>query len=136
MRSSFRTWCSETEQPHELAEHALARELCPADPATLHNIAEALRTHGRYWEAVASYRAALEIDAEFAPAHAGLGIALFQSERYEESIGARAGAGSATRPADGRVLAVCVPGARGAEAWPDGCGEVLRACHTARSARP
>ena len=88
MRSSFRTWCSETEQPRELAEHALARELRPADPATLHNIAEALRTHGRYREAVASYRAALEIDAEFAPAHAGLGIALFQSERYEESIGA------------------------------------------------
>ena len=64
------------------------RELRPADPATLHNIAEALRIQGRYGEAVASYRAALEIDAEFAPAHAGLGIALFQWERYDESIGA------------------------------------------------
>ena len=43
---------------------------------------------GRYGEAVANYRAALAIDAEFAPAHAGLGIALFQWEHYEESIDA------------------------------------------------
>ena len=56
------------------------------DPATLHNVAEALRAQGRYAEAVADYRAALDIDADFAPAHAGLGIALFQSERYEEAI--------------------------------------------------
>ena len=65
-----------------------ARELRPADPATLHNLAETFRTHGRYGQAVANYRAALAIDADFAPALAGLGIALFQWERYEEAISA------------------------------------------------
>lgn len=65
-----------------------AREMRPNDPATLHNLAETLRTQGRYEEAVAGYRLALEIDAEFAPSHAGLGIALFQWQRYEEAIAA------------------------------------------------
>ncbi len=58
------------------------------DPATLHNVAEALRTQGRSAEAIANYRAALQIDVDFAPAHAGLGIALFQRERYEEAMAA------------------------------------------------
>ena len=65
-----------------------ARALRPADPATLHNVAETLRTQGRYEEAVANYRAALEIDTEFAPSHAGLGIAFFQWGRFEDAIGA------------------------------------------------
>ena len=64
------------------------RESKAGDPATLHNVAEALRTQGQYAEAIATYRTALVIDADFAPAHAGLGIALFQSEHYEEAIGA------------------------------------------------
>ena len=62
------------------------RESKAGDPATLHNVAEALRTQGQYAEAIATYRTALVIDADFAPAHAGLGIALFQSERYEEAL--------------------------------------------------
>ena len=62
------------------------RESRSGDPAAVHTIAEALRAEARFEEAVASYRAALRIDADYAPAHAGLGIALFQSERYEEAI--------------------------------------------------
>ena len=65
-----------------------AQEMRPYDTATLHNVAEALRTAGRYGDAVTNYRAVLEIDPEFAPSHAGLGIALFQWERYEEAIDA------------------------------------------------
>jgi tetratricopeptide (TPR) repeat protein len=65
-----------------------ARAMRPRDPATLHNIAEALRTQGRHEEAVANYHAALEIDAEFAPSHAGLGIAYFEWGRHEEAIDA------------------------------------------------
>ena len=65
-----------------------ARGMRPNDPATLHNVAEALRTAGRHADAVTNYRAALEIAPEFAPSHAGLGIALFQWERYEEAIAA------------------------------------------------
>ena len=70
------------------AERFLDRvnEMRPLDPAILHNVAEVLRIHSRYADAVANYRAALEIDAEFAPAYAGLGIALLQQERYAESL--------------------------------------------------
>ncbi|MDD9985938.1 MAG: tetratricopeptide repeat protein, partial [Spirochaetaceae bacterium] len=56
------------------------------DPASVHRVAETLRTWGRHEKAIASYRAALRADADFAPSYAGLGIALFQTERYEEAI--------------------------------------------------
>ena len=62
------------------------REMRPDDPTTLHNVAETLRRYGRYEDAVATYRAAIAIDGGFAPAYAGLGIALFQWERYAEAI--------------------------------------------------
>ena len=60
------------------------------NPAILHAMAEALRLRGRRDKAMESYRAALELDADFAPAHAGLGIALFQSDRHAEAIKAMA----------------------------------------------
>ena len=53
-------------------------------------MAEALRQRGRRDQAMEWYRAALELDAGFAPAHAGLGIALFQSDRHAEVIKAMA----------------------------------------------
>ena len=48
--------------------------------------AEALRAQREITEAITTYRTALEIDPNYAPALAGLGIALLQSERYEEAI--------------------------------------------------
>ena len=60
------------------------------DPASLHAMAEALRQRGRWDKALESYRAALEMNADFAPAHAGLGLALFQSDRHAEAIQAMA----------------------------------------------
>ena len=59
-------------------------------PSLLHVVAEALRKQGRVKEAMESYREALDVDPEFAPAHAGLGIALFQSERHAEAVKAMA----------------------------------------------
>ena len=63
-----------------------ARELKPHDLATLQNTAEVLRKQGHHGEAIASYRVVLEIDPEHALAHAGMGDALFQLERYEEAL--------------------------------------------------
>ncbi|MDE2758353.1 MAG: tetratricopeptide repeat protein, partial [Acidobacteriota bacterium] len=70
------------------AEESLrrARELRPNDPSTLHMAAEALRTAGRRQEAVCAYRNVLRSDPEFAPAHVGLGAALFDLQRYEEAL--------------------------------------------------
>ena len=62
------------------------RESRSGDPAAIHNVAEALRARGRHLEALETYQVALRIDPDFAPAYAGLGIALFQSERYDEAI--------------------------------------------------
>ena len=70
----------------------LVREL--ADPATLQNRAEALRTQGRYEEAVAAYRSVLAVDPHYAPAHAGMGHALFALERYREALESLARAAS------------------------------------------
>ena len=69
------------------------RELA-RDPAPFHAAAEALRTQGRDEDAIAYYRAALIADAEFAPAHAGMGAALFRLQRYEEALESLARAAS------------------------------------------
>ena len=52
----------------------------------LHTVAEALRTLGHVEEAIAGCSAALQIDAEFAPSHAALETALYQSQRYREGL--------------------------------------------------
>ena len=57
-------------------------------------MAEALRKRQRFDEAVEYYRAAIEVNARLAPAHAGLGNALFFTARYEEAVESLARAAS------------------------------------------
>ena len=80
------------QQRHDEADELLrrARELRPRDPATHHHVAEALRKHDRFEAAMEAYGAALAIDASFAPAHAGRGIALYRRQRYDEALPAMA----------------------------------------------
>ena len=70
----------EAKDGHLLRVRELAR-----DPVPFHSRGEACRKQGDHEEALASYRAALAIDPEFAPAHAGLGNALYHLERYEDA---------------------------------------------------
>ena len=65
---------------HPLRVRELAR-----NPATLHHVAVALAAQGRHREALASYRAALALDPEYAPSHAGMGAALLRLGRSEEA---------------------------------------------------
>ena len=44
------------------------------------------RREPRYEEAVETYRGVLGTDPEYAPAHAGIGYALFQLKRYQEAV--------------------------------------------------
>ena len=69
---------------HDQAAAVLARirDLDPEDPETLHAIAESFRVEGRLDQALANYHAAIQMDSEFAPAHAGLGLVLVQAQRY------------------------------------------------------
>ncbi|MCY4486481.1 MAG: tetratricopeptide repeat protein [Deltaproteobacteria bacterium] len=67
-----------------------ARTLPSSDAAALHVTAEALRARKRFESAMEMYRAAIGIAPEFAPAHAGLGIALLQVKRNAEAIEAMA----------------------------------------------
>lgn len=64
---------------------AQARDLVP-DAAALHAFAEALRKEQRLDDALEAYREAIEHGPDFAPAHAGLGLALYQAKRYEAAI--------------------------------------------------
>ncbi len=81
---------------YEEAERHMRRSLELPRPAgngrhrrnTLQKIAEAQRRRGRYNDAVSSYRAVLETDARYGPAHAGMGDALFRLGRYEEAAAA------------------------------------------------
>ena len=52
----------------------------------LHDFSEALRKLERNEDAIERYRAVLELDPDFAPAHAGLGYALMQLKRYDEVL--------------------------------------------------
>ena len=56
----------------------------------LHQAAQVLLMQERFAEAVATYREALTIDPDYAPAHAGIGEALFHLARYEEALEALA----------------------------------------------
>ena len=56
------------------------------ESGTLYQAAETRMRQQRYREALAAYRAAAELDPAYAPAHAGAGVALFQLQRYEESM--------------------------------------------------
>ena len=81
----------EQKRPQEAARHLdRARELSSGNPALLHAVAETLRRQRRLPDAIASYRAAIDLDPGYAPPHAGLGIALFESERHAEAVEAMA----------------------------------------------
>ena len=60
--------------------------LRPQDPATLQNVAEALRKQERYEEALPAYRAVLEIDADMRWPMPAWAMALFRLERYAEAM--------------------------------------------------
>ena len=49
-------------------------------------LADALLRQRRHEEAIETYRGVLEIDPEYAPAHAGIGYALLRLNRYEEAV--------------------------------------------------
>ena len=60
------------------------------DSSRWYQAAETRMRQQRYPEALAAYRAAVEHDPAHAPAHAGVGVALFQLQRYEEALAALA----------------------------------------------
>ena len=73
---------------YEQAEESLARAMSlrsdtPIDAFQL--LADALRAQRRHGEAIERYRVVLEIDPDYAPAHAGIGYALLEMQRYEEA---------------------------------------------------
>ena len=63
-----------------------ARGLVGQSPAALHAFGEALRKEQKLDEADDAYREALAHDPDFAPAHAGLGLALYQAKRYGDAL--------------------------------------------------
>ena len=67
-----------------------ARDVVGRHPAGLHAVAESLRKSERPEDAVAVYREALAADADFAPAHAGLGLALYQLDDHSGALAAMA----------------------------------------------
>ena len=76
------------QQRFEEANKHLRRavELRPGDSMTLLKVGDALRIGGLQQESLASYREVLSSSPNSAPAHAGMGLALFELERYAESI--------------------------------------------------
>ncbi len=74
-------WCDSK----TLWTHALA---CTSDNYVAHsNLGSALVDRGRFDEAIAHYRKALEIQPDNAVVHAGLGTALVSLRRFDEAIG-------------------------------------------------
>ena len=74
---------------YEQAAESLARamSLRPDTPTSVFQLlADALRAQQRYEEAIERYRAVLQIDPGYAPAHAGIGYALLEMRRYEEAV--------------------------------------------------
>ena len=64
-----------------------ALKLEPRNPYFLQIMGELHREQGRYEDALEYYGAAIQSDANFALAYAGLGAALFSLTRYDEAIG-------------------------------------------------
>ena len=65
-----------------------ARDLVGDHRAGLHAVAESLRKAHRTQAAVDVYREALAADPDFAPAHAGLGLALYDLADYRAAVAA------------------------------------------------
>ena len=79
-----------SQQRHDEADAVFSRirDFDPDDPETLHAIAESFRAEGHLDHAIANYHAAIRMDEEFAPAHAGLGLVLLQAQRYAAAVDA------------------------------------------------
>ena len=60
--------------------------LRPTESGRWYLAAEVHMRQRRYPEALAAYRAAVAVDPGLASAHAGVGVALFQLQRYEEAL--------------------------------------------------
>jgi predicted O-linked N-acetylglucosamine transferase (SPINDLY family) len=63
-----------------------AVQLAPDDAIAHNNLGNALREHGKYAEAIASFRQALALKPDFAVAHCGLGLALRGGDQLDEAI--------------------------------------------------
>ena len=61
-------------------------KLAEGNPKALQSTADIFRQQKQYAKAIEIYEEILAIDPDFAVAYAGMGDALFQSERYEEAI--------------------------------------------------
>ena len=74
---------------YEEAAESLARAISLREDTpigALQFLADALRAQRRHEEAIERYRAVLQIDPEYAPAHAGIGYALLRLKRYAEAV--------------------------------------------------
>ena len=74
------------EQAAKSLEQAISLQPGAATLSTHHFLAEALRKLWRPEDAIERYRDVLEVDPEFASAHAGIGYALSQQKRHEEAL--------------------------------------------------
>lgn len=82
-----------------LAAHAIAVQLAPGDAEALYRCALAQRSAGRWAEAEATLRRAIERDAGHAPAHDALAQVWFEAGRLDEALAQlreRAATGPAT----------------------------------------
>ncbi len=72
----------------EEAEESFRRalELDPSHRNARQNMAETRRSQERFWESLRWYRSVLDIDPEFAPAHAGMGLALYELGQYGRAV--------------------------------------------------
>ena len=70
------------------AEKSLRRalEIDPRDKYALKTMGETLRLQGQYEASLAWYRAVLEVDRGYAPAHAGMGDALVRLRRFDKAV--------------------------------------------------
>ncbi len=70
------------------AEKSLHRALKidPRDEYALQTMGEALRLQGQHEAALVWYRAALQVDRGYAPAHAGMGDALLRLRRFDQAV--------------------------------------------------
>ncbi len=64
----------------------LALELCPSHPESHNNLADMLREEGRYAEAIAHYKHALQTRPDFSEAWNGLGETYYKQEQLPQSL--------------------------------------------------
>ena len=72
------------DEAEESFRRALERD--PGHKNARQNMAETRRQQGRFAESLRWYREVLDIDSEFAPAHAGMGLALYEMNQYGRAV--------------------------------------------------